>query len=346
MRAYLAGAALIASAIALGGCASDNARVLDDAQRDAAAAAATKNLLVDRAHALAAAAAALCAAAPPPSAGGWSAVHDAASLAAMKAAWKDARRAYEGLEGAADAFFPDLDQALDTRYEDALGNGPDPDPLDGHGFVGLHAVERVLWADRIPAGVVAFEASIPGSTPAAFPSTEAEAARFRDGLCARLVEDAGALGHGAEALSLDSRAAYGTAARLVASQLEKLTAAGEGRAASRYAGYGLADLGANLASAKATHAIFHAWLLTRTGGEHVDGEIAAGAARLENEYAAFGSDDLPYVPAGWRAVDPSHDALETPFGQLFVEVRDEADATLDGSLAHSMGEAAALLGVE
>ncbi len=315
--------------------------MLADAARDAEAADAAKGLLVAGARDLHAAAVALCAAAP--GAGGWSKAHDAASIEAMKDAWKDAHHAYESIESATGMFFPDLGARLDNHYEDALVAGPDPDLFTGQGFIGLHAIERILWTGRIPASVVTFEASI-GYTPAAFPADKSEAARFRTGLCARFVDDAAMLENRFGALSLDSSAAYEAALQLLAGQLKKLIAAGEGRNESRYAGYTLADMNANLASVKATQEVFRPWLLTKADGARTDGLIAAGVIRLEKEYEAFGSDALPYVPTGWSTADITHDALKTPFGQLFAVVSNEANGSLDGSLAHSMGEAASLLG--
>jgi len=126
----------------------------------------------------------------------------------------------------------------------------------------------------------------------------------------------------------------------------KLGEAALGHDESRYAGYTLADMRENLASAKETHAVFRAWLLTKEGGAHVDGEIAEGFARLEQAYATVAGDALPPAPAGWSAVDPTHEAQTSPFGVLFAAASAESDDTIDGSLAHSMDEAAGLLGIK
>lgn len=50
--------------------------------------------------------------------------------------------------------------AIDGRYEGFAEHGLDPDPFDGRGVTGMHAIERVLWADEIPEAVRAFEASL------------------------------------------------------------------------------------------------------------------------------------------------------------------------------------------
>src|SRR6185437_14153971 len=131
-------------------CSNDDALVLADAANDAAASAAVKQMLVAHAADLHAAALALQAAAPQPGPTGWSEASNGDAVAAMRAAWKKAHLAYQGLEGAADLYFSYLDAALDSRYDAALTLGPDPDLFDNQGFVGLHAVERILWADQIP----------------------------------------------------------------------------------------------------------------------------------------------------------------------------------------------------
>jgi hypothetical protein len=70
--------------------------------------------------------------------------------------------------------FADLDAALDTRYEQslaALGPAGDPDPFDGQGVIGMHAVERILFAPGIPQPVIDLESTLPGRLPAAWPAT-------------------------------------------------------------------------------------------------------------------------------------------------------------------------------
>src|SRR5262245_62083760 len=59
----------------------------------------------------------LCAAAPTHA---WNDAADAAAIAAMKTAWVNARAAYEHVEGATAPIFPDIDAAIDARYDDFL----------------------------------------------------------------------------------------------------------------------------------------------------------------------------------------------------------------------------------
>src|SRR5262249_30435117 len=156
------------------------------------------------------------------------------------------------------------------------------------------------------------------------------------------------------ALALDSPTAYEAAVRLIEGQVEKVTEAGEGRDESRYAGSTLADMRSNLASARATHAVFRGWLLTKSSasagadadrlgsasaGAHVDGESAEGFARLDAAYGAIMGDGLPPAPDGWSPVASSDAASPSPFSALFDATKAESDDTTDGSLAHSMDEA-------
>ncbi|MFT3768568.1 MAG: hypothetical protein QM820_24240 [Minicystis sp.] len=203
----------------------------------------------------------------------------------------------------------------------------------------------MLWADRIPMSVIASEALLAGYTKAAFPPDADAASRFHDGLCARLIADATTLEGRIDTLALDSSGAYAAGLRLVQLQVDKMLEAGVGHDESRYAGYTLADMTANVAAVKATHTVFGPWLATKAGGAEVDGEVQQGIARLEKEYAAFGSDALPYVPTDWNAANLTQSALATPFGHLYIVVANEANGALEGSLAHAMNEAVGLLGI-
>lgn len=140
---------------------------------------------------LAQAAVSLQAAAPTPADRGWDATADASAIAAMKAAWIQARTAYEHVEGAVAPIFPQTDIAIDERYDGFLATlGPqgDTDLFDGQGVTGMHAIERILYADVILPKVTAFEMTLPGYQPAAFPSSAAEAMEFKNGLAAQLVD--------------------------------------------------------------------------------------------------------------------------------------------------------------
>src|SRR6188768_82268 len=188
-------------------------------------------------------------AAPTPSGRGWNAVEDAQAIQQMKEAWGRARQAYELVEGAVAPIFPDSDTATDARYDDFLvhlGEAGDPEPFDDHGVVGMHAIERVLWADSVPRETLAFESRLPGYRAAAFPATEAEARSFKDQLAAKLVTDIEQLERQLSPVELDVAFAFRGLIDLTNEQLEKVDRAATGREESRYAQATLRDLRANL----------------------------------------------------------------------------------------------------
>jgi iron uptake system component EfeO len=336
---------LLAAGLFLAACANQNDLVLADAALDDAATTAARDEALGHADDLRAAVTDLCAAAPAPTATGWSAATHPDAVARMRDSWRRARVAYQSIEGLMDMFLGDVDAAVDARLEAALAAGPDENPFDDEGFVGMHAVERILWADQIPAAVAAAEASAGGIAAASFPQTAEQATDFRDELCARLVTDAATLRERLGDLTLDAPSLYEAGVRLVEAQAEKLAEAAEGHDECRYAGATLADMRANLASAKRTHALFAAWLATKAEGPHVAGEVDDGFAALEAAYAAVEGDALPPVPVGWDAERPAPASLATPYGTLFSAASAASDDTVDGSLAHSLDEAAGLLGI-
>jgi hypothetical protein len=124
----------------------------------------------------------LQAAAPSSTTRGWSATEDRPAIAAMTAAWLEARAAYERTEGALAPVFPDIDAAIDARYEDFIESGADTDLFDDQGVTGMHAIERILFANAMPSAVVTVEESLPGYVPAAWPATAEEAAEFKNKL--------------------------------------------------------------------------------------------------------------------------------------------------------------------
>ena len=167
------------------------------------------------------AAVALQAAAPAPTGRGWDATQDAAAITAMTNAWLDARAAYERTEGALAPLFPEIDEAIDARYENFLegGNG-DQDLFDGEGVTGMHGIERILFVADTPATVVAVEASLPGYKAAAWPATQAEAAAFKNELAAQLVTDTQTLVDQWQPQQIDLEAAFAGLISLMNEQRE------------------------------------------------------------------------------------------------------------------------------
>jgi iron uptake system component EfeO len=341
----LRGAALIV-ALALG------ATACHDAEKEAALRAQVtrgmKSYLATHLDAWLAAAEDLQRAAPTPADRGWDVREDAAAIAAMKDAWLRARWAYELVEGAVAPLFPESDTATDARYDDHLlivGPRGDLAPFDGDGVIGMHGIERILYADRMPAAVLAFERALPGYAAAAMPATAAEARAFKDGIAARMVEDIRSLRRQFEPLELDLAFAYRGLLDLVEEQVEKVDKTASGEEESRYAQTTMRDLRANLQGARDVYELFRPWLASRRGGRELDGQVLAGFTRLRAAYEAIAGDAMPAPPSTWSSVDPRPADLATPFGRLFSTVKRECDPAEPSSLHRALRAAAERLGL-
>ncbi len=325
------------AAAVLVGCAED------DEQLEADAILAVKDLVTADLGELHAAAEALRDEAPAPDADGW---QGGPELDPSKAAWRDARVAYERIEGAIAVLFPDLDAATDERYDGFVAEGADTYPFDGEGVTGVHGVERILWADAHPAYVVDFESALTGYVPAAFPASEQEATDYRDELVGRLIDDVATMSEDFEPLALDAAAAYGGVVGSMAEQVEKVSLAATGEDESRYAQHTLADMRANLDGGLAIYEAFSPWVVSKEGGEALDAEVRDGFARVSAAYDALPGDALPAVPPTWDPSAPSSEDLATAYGKLWTLVSAEADPGAAGSLVERMVAAGSSIGIE
>lgn len=307
----------------------------------------TKSFITKNLDALVTATTALQAAAPAGGPNGWDASGaDAAAIASMKTHWKEARTAYESIEGAIAVLFRDLDISTDERYDAFLSDfGPDDDLFDDQDVTGIHAIERILWSDSIPQSVIAFESSLAGYQPARFPQTQAEAQEFKNKLCARLVTDVHTMRSEFEPLALDPAAAYRGIIGSMQEQVEKANKAATGEEESRYAQYTLADMRVNVAAGVATYDNFAAWVKSSAGGADADTAIRAGFARIDAAYGMLSGDALPPVPTDWSSLAPSTTDQATPFGMLYMLLLHEADLTQSGSLVSAMDDSANLIGI-
>lgn len=297
----------------------------------------------------------LQAAAPLPVGRGWDAAQDGAAIALMKAAWIRARAAYEHVEGATAPIFTTIDISIDERYDGflaTLGVAGDPDPFDGAGVTGMHAIERILYADVIPAKVVTFESTIPGYAPAAFPATDVQAAEFKNGLCAKLVTDAKSLLDQWTPQQIDVDGAFQGLVGLMNEQQEKVNKAAGGEEESRYSQRTMADLRANLQGTTKIYDLFSSWLQSKPAtttvpstGAQIDGSIQTGLASLSGVYTTIGGDAIPAPPATWAAEAPASADLLTPFGMLYEAVHLAVDPTMPGSVAYQMNQGALLLDI-
>lgn len=279
----------------------------------------------------------------------WSATTDAAAIDKMRAAWARARTAYERVEGAIAPLFPEIDFAIDARYDDftneLLNQGGDKYLFDDTGVTGMHAIERIVYADRIPKSVVDVESQLPGYLAAAFPASEKEAADFKNALCQKLITDSRTLRDQWSPQKIDLAGAFQGLVSLVEEQREKVNKAATFSEESRYSQRTMVDLRDNLAGTKSIYALFRPWLITKTNGAAIDGRVTSGLDSLQASYAQFPGDAIPQPPATWSSLDPTPADLMTPFGKLYTTVRDQCSLTISGSLASEMNAAGSLLGL-
>lgn len=287
--------------------------------------------------------------AAPTSLAGWS---DSSQLDAMKNAWLQGRNSYEHSEGAIAPLFPDIDYAIDARYDDFLASlsTGDADLFDDQGVTGMHGIERILYEAQTPSSVVAFESTLPGYKAAALPATEQDATEFKTKLCAKLVADVTQLQTQWQPATINIAIAFQGLVALMNEQREKVNKAASSEEESRYSQRTMADLRDNLDGTKTVYALFQPWLLSKKSedptkdGATIDGKIQAGFQKLNDAYSQVQGDAIPAVPPTWSSEQPSASDLQTPFGQLYSRVHDAVDPNTDGSIVFEMNAVATLLG--
>jgi iron uptake system component EfeO len=329
-----------------GGSSQSTPSKSDEAFKQAVTTAMHDSILVDI-QALKKATEDLAAAAPTPAGRGWDRTLDAAAIASMKEAWSRARSAYEHVEGALAPIFPDIDASIDERYDgflETLGAAGDANPFDDQGVTGLHAVERILWSDTIPAPVLAFEKTLPGYQAARIPATEQEALELKSKLCAKLAADVASLESQWTPAKIDIGSAYQGLVGLMNEQKEKVNNAAEGAEESRYSQETMRDIRNNLEGTKKIYLVFQPWIASKEGGSARDAAILRGFEQLTTLYAGVPGDAIPAPPATWSAEAPSAADLGTPFGVLYSGVKSAADATSDSSVVGAMNGVAEILG--
>lgn len=282
--------------------------------------------------------------APAPDADGWNHADDAAAIEEMRASWRDARRAYEHVEGAIAVLFADLDASTDERYDGFIAAGADDDLFDGDGVTGVHAIERILWSNEIPAHVVEFESGLPGYVEARTPVTAEEARKFKEELCQRLVDDTAAMVDGFRPLALDNATAYRGVIGSILEQHEKVSFAGSGEDESRYAQATLLDMRANLDGGEEIFGFFEPLLESKGDeGTSVKNDVRARFGALRASYDDIDGDAIPEVPATWNPDAPSEADSNSPYGKLFLFIAAETDVEVPTSLVSRMLAGADLL---
>lgn len=324
--------------------ASPTPSLTDDQQKQKAVSAMHDALLVD-VQKLADAAAKIQSSAPSAPDRGWDATADAQALAATQAAWIEARTAYEHVEGALASLFPDIDVAIDARYDDFLTNsGPDQYLFDDQGVTGMHAIERILFAKQTPQRVIDFEKSLPGYVAADWPKTAQESSDFKAKLCQKLIDDTKSLLGQWQPAAIQIEIAYEGVKNLVIEQREKVNKASSNEEESRYAQRTMADIRDNLVGTKTAYAVFQPWILAKDGGKDIDAKVTKGFADLDAAYGAVQGDAIPPPPATWSSESPSKADLATPFGALYTSVQTAVDPNQPASITAQLTAAGQLLG--
>jgi iron uptake system component EfeO len=275
----------------------------------------------------------------------WNPVTDAAAITDMQNAWKVARIAWEHVEGAIAPAFAGFNVSMDARYEDFLpGLGPtgDDNPFDGTGVVGMHAIERILFAAEIRPEIVAFESSLPGYKPAAYPATDHEAIAFKTQLVQRLIDDTTALSDAWQPTAVDLGTAYLGQVSLMNEQQEKVNLAVTGAEESRYANVTLFDLRNNLDGTQKAYDLFRDWIRSKSSAESSDQQIQSKFDSLRTTYQT--GDSLPDIPKDWSSEHPTQDNLNTAFGALWQQIRTSVDPHSHGSVVFEMNQIATMLG--
>jgi iron uptake system component EfeO len=286
-------------------------------------------------------------AAPVTAGRGWDATEDAAAMTSMVDAWKRVRDAYEHIEGAIAPLFPEIDFAVDARYDDFLtelnGQGDD-NPFDGAKVTGQHAIERILFVGTTPPTVIEFEKALPGYKAATLPLTEKDATDFKDGLCEQMIADVIKLQTEWQPAKIDLGGAFTGLISLMNEQSEKVNKAATQEEESRYAQRTLADLHANLDGTITAYNLFKPWIVSKGNGVAIDGKIQEGFQALRTAYDKYPGDAIPQPPATWSSQNPTPADLETDFGKLYTAVQQAADPGRMGSVVEQMNAAAKLLG--
>jgi iron uptake system component EfeO len=278
----------------------------------------------------------------------WSSSRHSDDIEAMRCAWKHMRVAYEHIEGALEATFPTVGLRLDARYEQSLtapyATGDDY-LFDGRGVIGMHAIERILYAPMIRREVTEFERLLPGYREASYPLTDDDAIAFKTGLVQQLIDDSDALRKQWRAADIDVAAAYQGLVALMIEQRDKVNLAATGADESRYSNVTLFDLRNNLEGTQRIYDLFRDWIYSKDAGVPSDSKVQHKFDRLADVYSTSGGDSLPAIPTGWSSDNPTPDDLATPFGTVWQLVQESADPLNDSSVVHVMNEIAELLGI-
>jgi iron uptake system component EfeO len=278
----------------------------------------------------------------------WNPAADDLSINRMRDAWKDARVAWENVEGAISDMFEGLDDSMDGRYEQLLDSPRgDQNLFDDTGVIGMHAIERILYSPYIRQAVKDYEHGFAGYQEASFPATDDEAISFKTLLVQRLVDDAVELQSSWRPEDVDIGTAYRGLVGLMAEQRSKVDLAAQGAEESRYSNVTLLDLRNNITGTNRVYELFREWIRSKaSSAEAADQLIIDKLDTLNETYQKLPTDSLPMVPKNWSSDSPSADALATPYGALWLKVQAYSDPARESSVVHDMNQIATMLGFQ
>jgi iron uptake system component EfeO len=261
----------------------------------------------------------------------------------MKDAWDSTRYYWERVESTLGDSFPLLDVSMDSRYEDLLAanSGQDSDLFDGAGVTGMHAIERILYAPGSPE-VAAYEMSLLGYVPAAWPVDAQQAASFKTGLCQRLVDDSKGLLDQWGTRAIDLPTVFRGLTGLMDAQFEKVGLAVSHKEESRYSQKTMMDLRWNLKGTQEIYGLFMPWLGTKDFGTMLNNAVRRSFDGLEQTYSHVLGDAIPPPPSTWLD-PPTVDDQQSSFGQLYEAVRLGVDPSRPDSAVDALNHVARAL---
>lgn len=268
---------------------------------------------------------------------------DPQTVVRMRAAWRRTNLAFERIEGPLAPIFPDLTLSIDDRYEAQLRGRMDPNPFDDNGIRGIRAVERILWADSIPASVMELERTLPGFAVARFPANANERADFKMKLCHHILEDARRLQADWTAQKPDLSFALDAIYWGIKEQRIEITKAATHDEESAYAQASMAVLRANLEGTRAVYSTIRPLVLSR-GAADADRDLEAVFDDLSSGLPDRG-DSLPPPPTTWSSEHPSAEDLASPFGKLHTSIDRAFDPTRASSAPSALRRMGRALGL-
>lgn len=274
----------------------------------------------------------------------------------MRQSWKRQRDAWRQSESVVRVLQPEVAEAVALTYDEAMrGLAEESNPFDGVGFVGLHAVERILWGPTYfaPAqtggeppesAIFLFEeAEVPGYFEPTYPAVGVQSTEFKFQLVERLIEDLRAPSATGAVEGISADAGWWVLRDAVALLDARVRPNGIGADTSRYSQSSLVDLREGLAGARTLMRVLRPWVDGAPNGAGVGAEIDAGFDRVQAALDGTPGDAMPLIPEAW-AVPPTPTDAATDYGQLWTAITTESNVDDPASLAAAIERAVVAVG--